>query len=376
MAKNSEDIAKIPENGKKFLKKGYIFTEKGWYCKEHKAYFSLYCPECGEIKEKDTSISDGKIKKADVKASQKKSVKIGNSLTKHRLVPTNSIGSVSERFHNFRVKFKADIDWDLISEKSVRLSKNNYFKRLEFDKAIVQVFRHSILIIIRASAEIKGMFVDDAKSLSKAIIKDVIDHLPSTIRIKDSRVVATHNAFVGHPFAKDNVSVTIDGDKRWISDNSKGNMEFEAIHPDYAVPDSRVMECFMIDLITRPFDLPSVSKDKIDRVVDVLDGFAEQFKLHSDVQHRQADNMDKMNQNMDKMNIFLDQINGRMGRSPFVHSANHSLDMADPDIVGRDFHSYHPQLDRLSSLPTLNKDSSFKDLRLAKARYLLRQYGW
>ena len=75
--------------------------------------------------------------------------------------------------------------------------------------------------------------------------------LPKEIKVKDSKLVEVHNAFINHPLALRNVNVCINGEKRFISDNSKGNPEFEAIHPDYVVSDSEAIEKDIIELVDK-----------------------------------------------------------------------------------------------------------------------------
>ena len=66
--------------------------------------------------------------------------------------------------------------------------------------------------------------------------------MPGSIVVSNRDVVSTHNAFVNHPVAKRDVNVVIDGEKRFISDNSKGYSEFEAVSPRFAVSDSELLE--------------------------------------------------------------------------------------------------------------------------------------
>jgi hypothetical protein len=268
----------------------------------------------------NTPISTGNIKKAKSVMSKRSHGKVTVNHGKSRLVSPNR--RIFERLHSFRRKFVADIDFDSINADCFRLNNNVCFKRLEFPTAIVQVFSKSILVILRANQEIRGLHIKESMAKSEILIKDIISKLPKEIRIKNSELVQIHNAFVNHPTAKHNVTVKINDEVRLISDNSKGNPEFEVVNPLFALSDSEILEKFNEDLINNNPDLPSVQDRKINDVVNILHEFATEFKVHSKVQHKQMDNMDKMSNALDKIDTSINNLNSSISN---LESSSSSL---------------------------------------------------
>jgi hypothetical protein len=160
--------------------------------------------------------------------------------------------NIWERFHSYGVKFDAEVVWDyLFKFEEIRLNKYVSYKRIDLDTAIVKVFRKSILVTLRASKEIIDRSVKESEALAISMVDDVISRLPTSIKVSNRKVTNTHNAFVNHPFAKKEVQVSINNEKRFIFDNSKGNPEFEAIHPDFAITDSVAIEDDIVSLIDK-----------------------------------------------------------------------------------------------------------------------------
>lgn len=160
-----------------------------------------------------------------------------------RTITKKSRRVIVERFHSYRVKFVADVDWvALFKFPEFRLNNNVFFKRIDFSKAIVKVFKKSILITLRSSCDIKGLPVREAKLKADSIIEEIVAQLPKAIVVSGSNVSSVHNAFMNHPTALHNVTVEVNGEKRLISDNSHGVSEFEAIHPKFAISDSEALE--------------------------------------------------------------------------------------------------------------------------------------
>lgn len=188
---------------------------------------------------------------------------------------------IIERFHSYRKKFVADVNWDALfnfEEKS--LNNNVKFKRINFDDAIVRVFRKSILITIRSSKEIKGLNVKEAKERSDVIINSVLSKLPSAIKVKDvGNVSSVHNAFINHPFAKENVKVMVNNDVRFISDNSKGNPEFEAVNTEFAVSDSEHIERDMVSLIDKGLSRDFLAS-ALNELIKDREYYADNLKSH------------------------------------------------------------------------------------------------
>jgi hypothetical protein len=113
--------------------------------------------------------------------------------------------------------------------------------------------------------------------------------LPKAITVLNPEIVSVHNAFVNHPTARHNVKVVVDDDVRLISDNSKGCPEFEAVNPVFAVSDSEKLEFLNKDIITNPFDLPSVTKVKLDTILKVQEDYALNISKHLKVQDKTLD---------------------------------------------------------------------------------------
>jgi len=247
------------------------------WCPKHKHKFYGYqCDLCSG----QNQINDGKVKRKYVR--------------KHKI-------SIYERFHNYGVKFTAQVFWDAILIEPSRLNPHVYFKRLDFPDAIVKVFRRSILVTLRASREIKGMKVRDAERKSIELINKVLDQLPKSIQVHDRSVVNVHNAFANHPTANHDVTVKVNDEVRIISDHSKGVPEFEAVHPGHVVSDSEILERFNADLISKPSLPLSVLTEKIGLSYDVLSKFATQIELHLDVEERTLSTLDKISDGIDSI---------------------------------------------------------------------------
>lgn len=150
--------------------------------------------------------------------------------------------SIWERFHNHGVKFKCVVAWDSLDFPVCFINRFSKYKRLDFDDAIVKVFRNSILVTLRSSAEIIHDDVRSAEVASINKIVNVLNQLPNSIVVSSSDLVNLHNAFVNHPAALYDVSVVVGGVKRLGSDRSKGNVEFEALDAKNAVDDSVLLE--------------------------------------------------------------------------------------------------------------------------------------
>ena len=187
---------------------------------------------------------------------------------------------IIERFHCYRVKFVADVEWiNLFQFPEFSLNNNVQFKRIDLSKAIVKVFKKSILITLRASCDIKGLPVNEAKLKADSIIQEVLALLPKAIKVKDAEISSVHNAFMNHPTAKHNITVEVNGEKRLICDNSHGVSEFEAIHPQFAISDSEALEQDNVSLIDK-----GLSRDYLAHCIDVLikdrEYYAENLKEH------------------------------------------------------------------------------------------------
>lgn len=247
------------------------FPSGKFYCREHNKSFITQCPLCVPIvAETHPLIAYGK-------KNIKKEVS-NNFHGKSRLI-NGKERRVIERFHSYRVRLEAKVDWVLVNGTLFNLRNNVQFKRLDFDLAFVQVFKKSILIVLRSKAEIKGLPVREAKFKADLIIKNIIQKLPKSIQVHDPKVSSLHNAFINHPNALRNVKVDIDREHRFISDNSKGKPEFEAIHPSFAISDSEAIEKDIISLVdkglSRDFIASSLNALIQDRVY-----YAENLKTH------------------------------------------------------------------------------------------------
>jgi hypothetical protein len=257
------------------------FSEK-FYCKVHNTVFSKdkRCPLC--------TLSP----KFPVENDNSKKVLSNNSTSNSQAITSNSQGvpkrryvrkvkdSIFERFHNFGVKFEAEVDWSaLFSEVEVRLNNSVSYKRLDFPEAIVKVFRRSILVSLRSSMELKGLPVREAESRSKALVRSVVSRLPRSIVVKGFDVVNVHNAFVNHPLAKFPLRVEVDGTTRLISDHSKGFGEFEAVSPVDAVSDSVLIEDDIKGLIKNGLSRDFLAS-AIHKLVEDREYYADNLKSH------------------------------------------------------------------------------------------------
>jgi hypothetical protein len=209
--------------------------------------------------------------------------------------------SIYERFHNYGVKFRADVFWDAIFEDPIRLNNNVFYKRLDFPLAIVKVFKKSILVTLRSSEEIKGLDVKSAEKLSYLKVNEVLDLLPKSIKVLDRSVVNVHNAFVNHPTARHDVKVVVNDQVRLISDRSKGHLEFETVSPDHAISDSEILEKFNEDLIVNNPDPLSIQGSKINHVVEILDRYALQMELHLEVEEKTSRILDRIGASLDRL---------------------------------------------------------------------------
>jgi hypothetical protein len=232
----------------------YFEKSESFYCRLHKLSFKKgsKCPKC-EVSSnvhKQSQVITSKSQEV-LKRSYKRKVK----------------NSVYERFHNYGLKFKAIVLWDYIFVEPINLNNHVQYKRLNFDLAIVKVFRKSILVTLRANQEVKGMNVRDAEKLSISKINVVLDLLPKSITISKAERdrVNVHNAFVNHPFAKRQVTVEVNNEVRFISDNSKGLSEFEAVNPKFAIVDSEAIELDTISLIDK-----GLSRDFLAQSINAL----------------------------------------------------------------------------------------------------------
>ena len=335
------------------------------YCKKHLSTFLITerCP----LRNSHPLITDGKLISNDESSSNidkqfisnHKQIIRGTDLVSTRKYVRKNRDSVYERFHNHGVRFDAVVDWDNVNGLIISINRFSVYKRLDFDNAIVKVFKRSILVTLRSSSEIVGKLVRDAELLSILMIKGVLDLLPKEIKVSNPEVVNVHNAFVNHPTAKYDVNVSVDGERRLISDNSKGLPEFEAINPKFAVSDSEKLENFNRDLIVNDPDLPSVQASKLNRIVDVLDRYATQMELHLVVEQKTSDTLDNINSGL---NSLIGLKGGSVSNSPKYVRSN-SFDGTTPLCIS----VYDSDVERVRKL---------KHNRLIRARALLKEYGW
>lgn len=163
--------------------------------------------------------------------------------------------SIYERFHNYGVKFEAEIQWDhLFKYEEIKLNNNVSYKRIDLDNCLIKVFKKSILVTLRSKKDIIGLEVKSAESKAKSIINDVLDKLPQAIKVNNRDVVNTHNAFVNDPIAKSSeqpIKVMIDNELRCISDKSKGRNELEFVSKNWAIQDSTEYELDVKALIDK-----------------------------------------------------------------------------------------------------------------------------
>ena len=270
----------------------YVEFKDKFYCKLHRVSFdkSSKCNQCDispyEIKVVEhKSVLEG-YPNVSYGTTENTKKEVQSTLTNNLLTIANKSRRVYnrtkiiERFHAYRIKFNAVVLWDhLFSYEEFSLNNNVKFKRIDFPEAIVRVFKKSILVTIRSSMEVKGLNVVEAKKRSDMIVADVVSKLPKAITIKDSKISSVHNAFINDPMAKQNVSVKVNNEVRWISDNSKGNPEFEAVHTEFAIPDSEKYEKDMVALIDKGLSREALA-ESIRGLIDVQEYHAENMRSH------------------------------------------------------------------------------------------------
>lgn len=188
--------------------------------------------------------------------------------------------SIYERFHSYGVKFDAKIEWEhLFKYEPIKLRNNVEYKKIEFEKGFIRVFKKSIVVVLRTKAEIVGLSVREAEFKSKTFVNEILDQLPKSIIVADREVVSLHNAFVNHPFAKKEVNVSINDEKRFISDNSKGYSEFEAINPKFAVSDSEAIERDIVSLVDKGLSRDFLAQS-INNLIKNQEYYSENIKSH------------------------------------------------------------------------------------------------
>jgi hypothetical protein len=255
----------------------YDYFEKSemFYCRVHKISFKKgsSCSSCNT----HPLTSDGNVK-------SNKEVQL--TLTNNSRTNTNNSRrvyvrkNIVERFHAYRVKFDADVNWEaLFKYEELSLNHGVKFKRIDFPEAIVRVFKKSILITIRSSKEVRGLSVKGAKVISDRMVKDTLLLLPKAIKVKDSKLSSVHNAFINHPYAKKDVKVSVNDEIRFISDNSHGSPEFEAINTNHAISDSEAIERDMVSLIDKGLSRDFIAESLIKLVQD-RQYYAENLKSH------------------------------------------------------------------------------------------------
>lgn len=294
------------------MSKYQLFPSGKKLCTLHnEVFFGFECPKCsiGSICPSNSSQKSGNAKRevsseftsnsqAITSNSQGVHILKGQGFHAKRRYQKRVKNSIFERFHNYGVKFDAIVDWDALFVDPTRLNNNVSYKRLDFELGIVKVFRRSILVTLRSSQEIIGLDVKSAEKVAQLKINTLLELLPKAIKVSVKNVVSTHNAFVNHPTAKYNVRVDVDGECRLLSDNSKGNPEFEAVNTVFAVSDSQVLESFNRDLIVNKPELPSVQAQKLSHIVNILDKYATQMDLHLEVEQKTSDTLSLIQQTL------------------------------------------------------------------------------
>jgi hypothetical protein len=270
------------------------FANGGIYCRIHSTYsLKGVCEVCS----KSTSNSQ-------VTTSNSQGVGVlGSQVTPQ--VKRTSRRTIFERFHNYGVRFEADVSWGNVSGRVVQLRNNVFYKRLDFPLALVKVFKRSILVTLRSSQDVKGLGVRSAEKLAQARVNEVLGLLPKSIVVYDRDVVSTHNAFVNEPIAKESLKVVVDDVLRVVSDRSKGRDELEFVSKDFAIDDSVKYEGVLRDYVTNPFDLPSVTKSKLDTILGVQLEYADLIRKHLLVQDKTLAYLEESTLNLNRLNMLF-----------------------------------------------------------------------
>lgn len=363
-------------------------SEGSQFCKFHNIKFSIYsrCPKrshplisYGEFSKDSESIDKQLI------SNDKQIIRGINSVSK---VPSEikprkyvkKVQSIYERFHNYGVKFEAIVVWDDVISDVFIINANSKYKRLDFDEAIVKVFKKSILITLRKNQEITNMPVKVAEALCLSKINKIVSMLPDSIKVSVPDVVNTHNAFVNHPFAKSDIKVSINDELRFISDNSKGSPEFEAINPKFAVSDSEHIENDIISLIDKGLSRDYLAS-AINSLIEDRKYYADNLKSHVSAINTLGSSVNELKETIKSFSSQQPPNNNKSNSLIVVEGASSDLSSSANSsqfCVGAEgsFVANSPLFPPPFTLSREDVETKSKKYRLFRARELLKSNGW
>jgi len=227
------------------------------------------------------------------KKDKKKGVndKLGGVTKKPKGVNTNKIS-----LHNDSIAIEAKIDFKL-AKGEVKQLKYTQYKLNKTEDHIIKVFSHKVVIQFRKDIitdTIEEAYTKATKRISAFINTEVLRGI--TLK-KDIKQLSRHYAILGTTIAKKYIR---EGKRLFIYDrwdnkervridysdkDKKGGLpHFEFTHTDKSKEDADKNKAFIEDIINYPHDLPSITKSKLDFIVNVQKEYAEQIRLHLKVQ--------------------------------------------------------------------------------------------
>jgi len=236
--------------------------------------------------------------KIGVDARQKIGVddKLGG-LTKHKkkgLTFLNDKHKIS--LHNDSISIEAKINYDLVHGEIKKLLYTTY-KFIKSEDTILKVFKKKI--VIQFKKDIRSTTVNEAYSKANKRLSDYISSffMPG-IELDKERIkqLSRHYAILGAEIAKKYIK---EGKKLFIydpwdkkeraridwSDREKGGLpHFEFTHPTKSKGDADKNKSFIEDIINNKHDVPSITKSKLDLIINVQQEYAKQINLHLKVQ--------------------------------------------------------------------------------------------
>jgi hypothetical protein len=191
-------------------------------------------------------------------------------------------GVKKERFHNFSVTFQANVPFDTIDLKDIKLRGTSYknWNSVDFH---IQIFKDSVLVRYNKDVIGKKIVASEEEAINR-IKAFITEWNVYNIQFMEYKISSGHNEFMDSPIAK-NLAVKnetmiykdkIDGKDRTIidfspsKDNPSGAPNFEHVHPKYFKPDSEKWEEIIDDVATGNYEPLHVTKNKMEVCVNVL----------------------------------------------------------------------------------------------------------
>lgn len=198
-----------------------------------------------------------------------------------------------KRLHNDVVSFLIDpVDLSMVKNR-VKLKYSCYVLDKRDKNFHIQIWSNKI--VVRFLKDVEGVDIRDVKKKADERIKYFLDnYYYKGINFLDDKFeqVSRHYALLGTGLAKRVVRegrklFIFDSERRlrgWV-DNSHSNPELE-FDKDFGFDDSINTEAYMGELLEKVgyYDLPTVTKTKIDIIIGVQKDYAKNIKLHLEVE--------------------------------------------------------------------------------------------